>query len=164
MLTISDLLSAAKRGAGIPSNYRLARVLGLTDSGVQRWTSGRGVPDDAQAHRMAVMAGLDSGYVIASVRALREKDESLRAIWADMAERLLLTSGMPPRHDGGAPPTSENGPGSGGGGDEPSNGAGGALMSSDESHIMRSSTPSDARLRRIAKASLGRALKAKKAH
>ncbi len=136
MLTISDLLSAAKRGAGIPSNYRLARVLDLTDSAVQRWSTGRGVPDDAQARRMALMAGLDPGYVIAAVRALREKDEALRAIWADMAERLLLTSGMPPRHDGGAPPTSENGPDSGAGDDDASNGAGGPLMSSNGTHIM----------------------------
>lgn len=164
MLNISDLLSAAKRGAGIPSNYRLARVLGLTDSGVQRWTSGRGVPDDAQAIRMANMAGLDPGYVVASVRALREKDDAVRAIWADMAERLLLTSGMPRQHDGGAPPTSENGPDSGGSTDDGGASGGASLSSSDESHIMRSGTPSDARLRRLAKASLGRALKLKKSH
>jgi hypothetical protein len=111
MLSISDLLTAAKRGAGIPSNYRLARVLDLTDSAVQRWSTGRGVPDDAQAHRMAMMAGMDPGYVIAAVRALREKDPTLRAVWEDMAARLLAQTG-----DGGTPP--EGGPGGDGDDDD----------------------------------------------
>jgi hypothetical protein len=138
MLSTSDLLSAAKRGAGIPSNYRLARVMGLSDNTLTRWNGGA-IPDDSSAARLAQMAGMDVEYVIVSMKAQREKDPELRAIWARAAERLLLTSGMPARHDGGGPPTSENGPESGGSGDdESSNGAGSALMS-DESHIMRMS-------------------------
>jgi hypothetical protein len=108
MFSISDLLSAAKRGSGIPSNYRLARVLDLTDSAVQRWSTGRGVPDDAQAIRMANMAGLDPGYVVAAVRALREKDAAIRAVWEDMAARLLAQSGGEAGESGG--PGDEGGP------------------------------------------------------
>jgi hypothetical protein len=132
MLTTLDLLAAAKRGAGIPSNYRLARKLDITDSAVQRWNTGRGVPDDANAMRMAQMAGLDSGYVVASMRALREPNPELRAIWAEMAERLLLTSGMPPRPDNSGPPTSENGPDSEGSGEPGNEAGGGPLMSGAE--------------------------------
>ncbi len=101
--TTADLLAAAKRGAGIPSNYRLARVLGTNDNTLSRWQSGKVIPDDAYAVRMAALAGLDAGYVVAAMRAFREKDEGLRAIWADMAERLLLTAGMPSRPDSDAP-------------------------------------------------------------
>jgi len=113
MISTAELLAAAKSARGIPSNYRLAKVLEATDATLQRWNTGRGCPDDTHAAKLAEMAGLDVEYVVASMRAAREKDPALRAIWARMAERLLLTSGMPPRHDGGGPPTSENDPDSG---------------------------------------------------
>lgn len=88
MISTIDLLTAAKRANGIPSNYRLARVLGATDATLQRWNTGRGCPDDAHAARLAEMAGLDVGYVVASMRAEREKDEHLRTIWQSIADRL----------------------------------------------------------------------------
>lgn len=144
MISTAELLSAAKSARGIPSNYRLAKVLGATDATLQRWNTGRGCPDDAHAAELAVMAGLDVEWVVTSMRAQREKDPTLRAIWARTAERLLLTSAggstLPP-----APPSSEgNGPDSGfGNGDESSNGAGGALMSSQNAHYAQS-TPTDA--------------------
>jgi hypothetical protein len=134
-------------------------VLGATESTLQRWNTGRGQPDDAHSIRLAEMAGLDPGYVVASMRSIREKDPELRAFWAHIARRLLLTSGT----DAETPPPEggddENGSGDGGGNDPDS--------SDPVTHIMRSTavaTPADARLRRIAKAALGRALKLKKSH
>jgi hypothetical protein len=164
MISTAELLSAAKMARGIPSNYRLAKVLGATDATLQRWNTGRGCPDDAHAAELAVMAGLDVEWVVTSMRAQREKDPTLRAIWARAAERLLMTaahgSELPP-----APPsTGGDDPDSGFGDGGPIDSSGGLLSSSDESHIMRSPTPADARLRRLAKASLGRELKKKKAH
>lgn len=104
MLTTSDLLAAAKRGAAIPSNYRLARVMGLSDNTVFRWSSGAGAPDDLHAARLAEMAGLDVEYVVASMKAAREKDPELRAIWARMAERLARAPGAPNDPSGGSDP------------------------------------------------------------
>lgn len=164
MISTAELLAAAKSARGIPSNYRLAKVLEATDATLQRWNTGRGCPDDAHAAKLAQMAGLDVEWVVVSMRAQREKDPALRAIWEAAADRLLLTSGMPPRHDGGAPPTSEDGPEGGSSTDDENASGGGALMSSQNAHYAQLTTPKDARLRRIAKASLGRALKAKKAH
>ena len=119
MLTTLDLLAAAKRGAGIPSNYRLARKLDITDSAVQRWNTGRGVPDDANAAELAVMAGLDVEYVVASMRAAREKDPTLKAIFVRTAERLLLTATGPtagpmPPPESGSDEDDDDGPGPGG--------------------------------------------------
>lgn len=159
IFTTADLLAAAKRGAGIPSNYRLARVLGTNDNTLSRWHSGKVVPDDAYAVRLAELAQLDSGFVIAAMRAAREKDASLRAIWADMAERLLLTAGMPGSHDGGTPPTEGNDPESGPGEGGTSGPKTGALMSMDESHIMRSPAAMTV-TRRQARIALARALRA----
>ena len=112
MISTAQLLAAAKTGAGIPSNYRLAKVLGATDSTLQRWNTGRGCPDDAHAAELAVMAKLDVEWVVASMRAAREKDPTLRAIFTRTAERLLLTSAAAP---GPMPPS-----GGGSGGDDDS--------------------------------------------
>lgn len=164
MISTAELLSAAKSARGIPSNYRLAKVLGATDATLQRWNTGRGCPDDAHAAELAVMAGLDVEWVVTSMRAQREKDPTLRAIWARTAERLLMTSAhgstLPP-----APPSSEGGgPDSGFEEGGPTDAGGGLLSSSDGTHIMRSGTPADARLRRMAQTNLARRTKLKKSH
>ncbi len=153
MLTTSDLLSAAKRGAGIPSNYRLARVLGTTDNTVFRWHSGAGSPDDAWAAKLAALAGMDVGYAVASMKAAREKDPELRAIWADMAERLLLTSGMPKKHDDSGPSSEGDDDESSADDDGGNEGENSLLSSIPITHIMRSTTveqtPEIRRLRRL---------------
>lgn len=130
MISTAELLIAAKAARGIPSNYRLAKILGATDATLQRWNTGRGCPDDSHAAELAVMAGLDVEWVVVSMRAQREKDPTLRAIWAAAADRLLMTSPhgseLPP-----APPSSEGGgPGSGHDDDGPGDASGGALMDS----------------------------------
>ena len=88
MLTTRDLLAAAKLAKGIPSNYRLARVLEVPDTTVQRWNTGRNRPDDEMAVRLAEMAGLDAGQVVASIRAERAEPGPMRDLWADVAARL----------------------------------------------------------------------------
>jgi transcriptional regulator with XRE-family HTH domain len=88
MISTSELLTAAKAANGIPSNYRLARVLGTSDNTLHRWHSGRNTPDDANAVRLAELAGLDVDYVVASMRAQRETDERLKGVWQSIADRL----------------------------------------------------------------------------
>ena len=102
MLSTSQLLAAAKQAQGIQSNYRLARILGTTDNTLSRWHSGRVIPDDAYAVRLAQLAGLDPGYVVAAMRAFREKDEHMRSIWMDMAERLAAAPAAPNAGPGGS--------------------------------------------------------------
>ncbi len=88
MLTTLELLAAAKTAQGIPSNYRLARLMGVPDNTVQRWNTGKGQPDDAMCIRLAELAGLDPGQVVASIRAEREAAGPLHDFWADLAKRL----------------------------------------------------------------------------
>lgn len=88
MLTTEQLLSAAKKAQGITSNYRLARVLGVPDNTVYRWTSGGGLPDDSMCVRLAELAGLDAGQVVASIRAEREAAGPMHDFWAGLAKRL----------------------------------------------------------------------------
>lgn len=88
MVTIQELLTAAKQGAGIPSNYRLARVLGVSDNSLNRWQHARGFPDDVTAARLAQMGGLDPGAVVAAMHAQRTAEPEERALWERMAARL----------------------------------------------------------------------------
>lgn len=88
MLTTRDLLAVVKTAHGIPSNYRLARVLDVTEATVQRWNTGRNAPDDAMAERLANMAGLDVAYVLASIYAERAANDDSRRIWSGIAKRL----------------------------------------------------------------------------
>lgn len=88
MLNTIDLLDAAKQRAGITSEYRLCRTVGASDQTLRNWRLGRSVPDEKHAAALAELAGLDVGYVLASMAAERAKDDTLRAAWANLARRL----------------------------------------------------------------------------
>ena len=92
MISTSALLAAAKQAQGIPSNYRLARVLDVPENTVGRWHTGRSKPDDVYAARLAEMAGLDVGQVVASIHAERAAPGPVRDMWADVAARLARTA------------------------------------------------------------------------
>lgn len=162
MISVSELLVAAKSAHAIQSNYRLARVLDTTDNTLYRWTSGKGVPDDTHAVKLADMAGLDRGYVIAAMRALRETNDELRAEWEDMARRLLAQSGGL-HAPAGSIPGGDGGPIGGKGhiereGDDPG-GIGAAARGEGSVRYVNSS-----RQGRIIMASLVKALRKKSSH
>lgn len=88
MLTTRDLLAAVKTAQSIPSNYRLARLLDVPEGTVQRWNTGRNLPDDLMAARLAELAGLDVAEVVASIHAERAAEGPARDLWKSIAERL----------------------------------------------------------------------------
>jgi hypothetical protein len=115
MLTTKDLLAAAKKAQGIPSNYRLARVLDVPDGTVQRWHTGKNIPNDAMVLRLAEMAGLDADEVLAAIYCERTAEPEMKGVWERIAKRLhaaqavvlaviLSASGMFYAPDAGAMP------------------------------------------------------------
>lgn len=88
MLTTAALISAAKLHAGIPSNYKLARALDVPEKTVSRWNAGHNLPDDENAAKLAQLAGLDAGVVVASIRAQRSDAPHMREFWEHIAQRL----------------------------------------------------------------------------
>lgn len=84
----AELLAAVRTAQGIPSNYRLARILGVTDKTVSRWQGGENAPDDPMTERLAALAGLDPDLVVVSMRAHREHTPEGRARWERIAQRL----------------------------------------------------------------------------
>lgn len=88
MYTTREVLAAVRARNGIPSNYALARFLDVPEKTVQRWHTGRNLPDDATAARLAELGGLDAGAVVASIHAERALDPAARSLWQGIAERL----------------------------------------------------------------------------
>lgn len=94
MLTIAELIAAAKAGAALPSNYRLARALDVPEKTLSRWNAGHNLPDDENAAKLAHLAGIDPGVVVASIRAQRADKPEVRALWAGIAARLANSTAV----------------------------------------------------------------------
>lgn len=89
MLQTNDVLDRVKAVQGITSEYRLCRVVGVTDQTLARWRKGL-APSDEYAAKLAQLAQLDVGLVVASLAAERAKDPTLQAVFSDIARRLQL--------------------------------------------------------------------------
>ncbi len=89
MITTNDVLDRVKAVQGITSEYRLCRVVGVTDQTLARWRKGL-APSDEYAAKLAQLAQLDVGLVVASLASERSKDPTLQAVFADIARRLQL--------------------------------------------------------------------------
>jgi hypothetical protein len=87
MLTVQDLITAARQAQGVPSNYALAKLLDVREKDLSRWWNGHHVPAPAVVVRLAQLAQLDPAAVLPSIEALRSShDADTRAMWARAAE------------------------------------------------------------------------------
>ena len=71
----------AKARTGAPSDYRLAKNLGVTPQAVSNWRAGRAWPDLLRLYQMATMAQVQPQVVIADI----ERDRAEMAGRADQA-------------------------------------------------------------------------------
>lgn len=92
MLTVRELLAAARAAQSLPSNYALAKLLAVRENDVSRWHNGRNIPAPAMVVRLAHLAQLDPAAVLPAIEAQRATDEAVRAAWARAARRLALAS------------------------------------------------------------------------
>jgi hypothetical protein len=92
MLTTATLLAAATAAQGGCSHYRLSRLLDVPEKTVQRWSTGRTIPEDKNAAALAELAGLDPAEAVAWIRAERASEPAMRDLWQRAAERLAATA------------------------------------------------------------------------
>lgn len=83
-----SLLDAAKSRQAIPSDYKLAKALGVSQARISGYRIGKSRPDDLTARKIAELADLDEGYVVACLHAERAQNEEARGLWEGIAKRL----------------------------------------------------------------------------
>jgi hypothetical protein len=79
--TTVQYLDALKRRLDLPSDYAVAKVLGITRAAVSRYRQAGGAFDDLTAVRAAELLGLDPLEVIAASNAERARDDDARRVW-----------------------------------------------------------------------------------
>lgn len=88
MFFLDDFLSRAKEGAGIKSDFKLARALGITQASVSTWRIGKSLPSDAIIIKLCDLSGDDPQIVCVQLAALRAPDEASRQMWQTIEKRL----------------------------------------------------------------------------
>lgn len=87
-MQIAELIDLARARANIESDYRLARMLNVTDQAISAWRNGRKLPSSEHLLRLAAWAELDAGQMLADAQAAKAKTEEERATWQKVSDRL----------------------------------------------------------------------------
>lgn len=88
-----EYLAACKKRLGIESDYALAKALGVSQTGISNYRTGRSRIDDNVALTIAQILGVNPLVVIAQANAERARTPELRAKWLGIIEdfRALLS-------------------------------------------------------------------------
>lgn len=84
----AEFLDLIRARYGLPSDYAVAKMLGIDPPLIYRWRGGKGGMSDATAARVAALLDLDPGYVLARLYAERAADDAGREVWLNLARRL----------------------------------------------------------------------------
>lgn len=87
MKTTAEYLDAIKARHHLPSDYAVAKMLGITRAAVSRYRNNEGTFDDPVSIRAAELLDLDPEEVILSGYVARAKDDRVRAALARLARR-----------------------------------------------------------------------------
>lgn len=76
-----EYMDEIMRRKRIPSDYALAKVLGVTKQTVSRYRLGLSQFDDAVALRVAELMSVNPGLVLIDMHAERTKNDEVRSVW-----------------------------------------------------------------------------------
>lgn len=88
MSTTDRLLNRCKSVLSIESDYRLAKVLGISHTTITHWRNGRSTPSDEAVISICALMQKDPAQAIAQLHAERAKTDVARAFWQSAADRL----------------------------------------------------------------------------
>lgn len=89
---IASLLDKAKVIHSLPSDYKLALVLGVSFSTPANYRTGKTLPDARVISLLCDLTGDDPAILAAEIEAQRAKTPEARTLWLAVAERLALTA------------------------------------------------------------------------
>lgn len=88
-----ELLRKVQVNKGLPStDYRLAKILGMTPNGLSHTLHEKGSLSDENAIKLADELKLPRPYVVACMMIHRSKNIEVREMWIDVASNSLKAS------------------------------------------------------------------------
>lgn len=94
-MRVSTLLDQVRQAQGFPSDYRIAKTLGLRTQTVSQWRSGYSYPGPLYLFELCHLAGLNPAQVTAEIeleRAQRAGRDDDADRWSEWAKRLATTA------------------------------------------------------------------------
>lgn len=105
MPTTAELLDRAKEKNRIPSDYALAKKLGVVRQRISQIRCGRAIAlKDMSAIKLANLLDVEPGYVFASIAAEYAKSPEARDAWTRTAD-VMIKMGFDRRRTPGQSPT-----------------------------------------------------------
>ena len=94
MINIASLLDKAKVIHSLKSDYKLALVMGVQQSSLRNYRTGKTLPDERVIGKICDLTGDDPGLLLAEIEAQRAKSDEARAMWTDIAKRLSAAAAV----------------------------------------------------------------------
>ena len=91
MKAAAQYIDLAKKNAGVESDYKLAKVLGVDPRVISHIRHGRAFTDE-MVFKIAELAGVNPAEIIAAVHAEKEKDKEKRKWWRETFEKVHGTA------------------------------------------------------------------------
>lgn len=89
MFSVPDFLDRAKKGAGVTSDYALAKALGHTNqANVSGWRNEKSAPDERAILALCALSGDDPHHVAACIFSMRAANDDAAGLWRGLAARL----------------------------------------------------------------------------
>lgn len=85
-MEITELIEQAKTRANLPSDYALAKVIGIDRSIVSAWKKGKKHPSTDEAVKLATLAGIEDMQVIAEIEMRTANSEKKKEFWKSYLE------------------------------------------------------------------------------
>lgn len=89
MLQVSEFLDKSKACAGIESDYRLAKVIGISHSAITGYRADKSLPDERVIQKLCELTGDDPDVISALFQSRRARTEEGRVLWMRVAQRLM---------------------------------------------------------------------------
>lgn len=88
MNTTNQYLNAVKERFNLPSDYAVAKKLGITQQAVSLYRLGKSQMDEKVAFKVASALQIDPAQVIVAAQIEREKKPEIRAVWESIFTKL----------------------------------------------------------------------------
>jgi len=93
-MTIIELIEKAKTRANLPSDYALAKALGIDRSVISQWRKDKKHPSTEEAIQLATLAGLEEMPVIAQIEYQTATTEKKKQFWKCYLEQHGIAAGL----------------------------------------------------------------------